>query len=176
MMTDEEFEQKAIKQAEKIILFSMGLKEESDRGSVLMSAAFLDEYLSSLLKANFIDDEKTFTDLCNGTGGLATFSAKIELCYLLGLISLETRRDLNIIRRIRNEFAHSMETISFETESVANRCRSLNGNYFRDIPATARNYFSSASFGIARLLSRKQYSSKKPEVLNDYSNGNRYNR
>jgi DNA-binding MltR family transcriptional regulator len=45
--------------------------------------------------------------------------------FALGLISEKTYRDLQILREIRNEFAHFSESVSFDTPSVRDRCREL---------------------------------------------------
>ncbi len=58
-------------------------------------------------------------------GVIGSFFEKIWMAYFLKIIGPETRRDLDLIRSIRNEAAHDMNPISFETEAVANRCREL---------------------------------------------------
>ena len=64
--------------------------------------------------------------LFDGTGALATFSAKIDIAYAFGLIGTQERADLHIIRKIRNDFAHAVQyELSFLTEAIANRVRSL---------------------------------------------------
>ncbi|MGN7354426.1 hypothetical protein ACTHPJ_24085 [Paenibacillus amylolyticus] len=160
-------EQNEIEEHYKSFAFSSELHKESDRGCVLLATAYLDECLKQLLEANTVDDKGVFENLSSGTGGLATFSSRIDLSYLLGLISPETRRHLTIIRKIRNEFAHTMEFISLETESVANRCRCLRTDDFYNVPDKARETFIRASFGIAGSISGATNSSKKPKAASD---------
>ncbi|WP_145409258.1 transcriptional regulator [Paenibacillus xylanexedens] len=151
----------------RVMRFRKELTKETDRGCALMTAAFLDESLKRLLEANTVDDKKTFENLCIGTGGMATFSAKIEFCYLLGLISAETRRLLNIIRKIRNEFAHSMEILSFDTEDISNRCRSLHSKVISDTPFSPRVVFVSISYRIAGLIDGQTIISRRPTNSDD---------
>jgi DNA-binding MltR family transcriptional regulator len=47
------------------------------------------------------------SNVFEGKGPLATFSAKIEVCAGLGNISPDVRHDLKVVNTIRNEFAHS---------------------------------------------------------------------
>jgi len=105
--------------------FRRALGAETDRGAGLYAAAFLDARLEALFRRFFVQREKVADDLLTGTGGLSTFSARIDLAMLLGLASHSTWRDLHLIRKIRNDFAHSPETIGFSHDPVASRCREL---------------------------------------------------
>lgn len=98
------------------------LQSESQRGGILVGSAFLDEHLRQLIKAFLVDDSAA-DDLLERS--LRSFSARIEAAYSLGLISPDVREDLNIIREIRNEFAHSLHGLSFEHEWVINKCKEL---------------------------------------------------
>jgi len=105
--------------------FRTSLIEESDRGSVLMAAAFIEDKLSYLLESYFVENEKICKQLLKGNGALATFSSKIDLAFLLGLIPKNIFDDLHLLRKIRNEFAHTASKISFETPSVKDRTKAL---------------------------------------------------
>jgi hypothetical protein len=50
---------------------------------------------------------------------LSSFSAKIELGFALGLYDDKLRHPLNMIRDVRNEFAHNMDATSFDHPDVA---------------------------------------------------------
>ncbi len=73
------------------------------------------------------------------------------MAYYLGLISPACRRDLDIIRKIRNDFAHKLEIDSFGVESIRNRCRELSYSY-HEKDASARAHFSAAVMGILGQL------------------------
>ena len=82
----------------------------SDRSCVIVAAAYIDELLEYLLK-NFVyspSSEKEDKDLFSGYGPLSSFSSKILLSYRLGLISNYEYKTLQIIRKIRNTFAHDI--------------------------------------------------------------------
>jgi len=66
------------------------------------------------------------------TGPLANFSSKIDMAFRLGLISGKFTRDLHIVRKIRNYFAHDIYGCSFENGSVMSRIRELENSFNKD--------------------------------------------
>lgn len=79
----------------------------------MLAAAHLDFLLEQLLREILVGSKKHHDKLFDFNGPLGTFSCKVSLSYSLGLISFEMMHDINIIRRIRNEFGHSPFIISF---------------------------------------------------------------
>ncbi|NPU93980.1 MAG: hypothetical protein HPY82_18880 [Gammaproteobacteria bacterium] len=61
----------------------------------------------------------------DGYGPLATFSAKTDMALLLGLITERVHKDINLIRKIRNIFAHEAEKVGFEIDQVKGLCAKL---------------------------------------------------
>jgi DNA-binding MltR family transcriptional regulator len=72
--------------------------------------------------------------MLNGNGPLATFSSRIGVAYLLGLLPSVIRRDPHLIRKIRNDFAHSAEPLSFQFPAIASRCNELKRAILADKP------------------------------------------
>jgi hypothetical protein len=106
--------------------FLKEFQEESDRGAALVGAALLDARLERLLLAHMLPG-KVAGELVNGRNApLGTFSARINLCYALGLITTAERHDLNLVRSIRNEFAHREHGITFSDDRITGLCSSLN--------------------------------------------------
>ena len=100
-------------------------RSETDRGCTLLGGAFLDEQLRLLLEGFLVEDQKLCEKLFNGFGPLSSFSARISVCYGLGFLSPEEFRDLELIRKIRNEFAHELHGLSFSSSTIAQRCQEL---------------------------------------------------
>ncbi|TDO69819.1 mannitol repressor [Halanaerobium saccharolyticum] len=148
--------------SEDIFKFRAILLKETDRGSALMAASYLEDLLEKLLRKFFVDDNLLSNNLLNGYGGLSSFKSKIDLAYLLGLISRRVKRDLNLIRKIRNEFAHSAENINFNSSSINNRCNELNYNIFND-DISGRNKFIRVVFGLAGVLSSTKIKKERRE-------------
>jgi DNA-binding MltR family transcriptional regulator len=56
---------------------------------------------------------------------LSTLSSKIKLLYALGLTTKDGRNDLDLIRKIRNDFAHKLAGSTFNSDTIKDRCLSL---------------------------------------------------
>jgi DNA-binding MltR family transcriptional regulator len=105
--------------------FRSTLNAETDRGCALMAAAYLDDQLAELLKAYFVDDVVIAQKLLEPTQPLGAFSARIDVAYLLGLLSREEHKALHLIRKIRNDFGHKAQPLSFRNQAIADRCKKL---------------------------------------------------
>ena len=101
------------------------LRNESDRGMVIMAAAFLDNLLESLLKATMIRDEKIAQSLIGKNGPLGSFHGRVQAAMAFGLLSQFEHHDLNAIREIRNDFAHVTKPASFKNSEMVNKCNSF---------------------------------------------------
>jgi DNA-binding MltR family transcriptional regulator len=109
-----------------VMAFRHSVSQETDRGCALMAAEFLSNELGVLLRVHFVEDNKACDAVLDDPrGAVGTFSSRIEFAYLLGLIGPEERRELNLVRKIRNEFAHEYQPLDFTAEHVSSRCREL---------------------------------------------------
>lgn len=129
-----------------------------DRAAAITAAAVLDDMLSVLLESYFVLSSKTTSELLKNH--LSEFSARIDLCYCIGLISEAEEKDLHIIRRIRNSFAHSRLKVSFEHAGTRDRCRSLNlAKIFWEIsncePENTRLWFLSGWLLLSNALTHR---------------------
>jgi len=98
---------------------------ETDRGAALVGAAQLAQQLVDLLKRHFLDAKETAELLEGASAPLGTFSSRILAAFCLGLISDQELRELQLIRKIRNEFAHQTHGLAFEDQKVASLCANL---------------------------------------------------
>jgi len=111
--------------------FFASVREESDRGCVLVAAAFLDEALESVLRSHMSRDTKVVRDvvdrLFGPEGPLGTFSAKINPCRALQIIAQGDHDDLMRIRirTPRNRFAHSHGAAGFADQQVKDTTAAL---------------------------------------------------
>jgi hypothetical protein len=105
--------------------FVEDLQKETDRGAALVGAAFVDNVLESMLRAFFVDDAKVVNELLKPAGAAGTLSARIDLAYCMGLMGKREYKDLGIIRRIRNEFAHLDRPVSFRMQGAKSLCQQL---------------------------------------------------
>ena len=104
--------------------FLIVLINESDRGMVLAGAAFIDSSLESLLRA-FLTESTVTNALFTSNGPLSTFSSRNNMALSLGLIDSDIKRDIDLVRKIRNRFAHTETLVSLKDSDAANRLNEL---------------------------------------------------
>jgi hypothetical protein len=140
----------------EVMEFRSSLTPETDRGCALMAAAYLSEQLERLLRATLVHDDAAIDDLFRHLGPLGSFSGRIEMCYAFGLLPAEARRDLHLIRKIRNDFGHVAHTLTFEDPGIADRCRELYHNAY-DADGRARGRFTNTVMGVCAVVHHAIY-------------------
>jgi len=108
-----------------------GLKKEvlhtSDRTAAIVLASWVERELEQwIVIALPRHDRKTVEKLQGRDGALNSFYSKIHLGYALALYDETTRENLDIIRRVRNAFAHTPQAIDFETDEIRKEVENLN--------------------------------------------------
>lgn len=107
-------------------LLNAELQHTSDRSCAIVAASIIDVLLVDLLKACLVAPSSAHDDFFEGASApVGTFSARIELAFRLGLISGQMTRDLHIIRKIRNDFAHQVEGPSFSAGGINSQINEL---------------------------------------------------
>jgi DNA-binding MltR family transcriptional regulator len=101
------------------------IERQEDRGAAILAGAYLEDRLTLAIKERLVSDFKAQDTFFGGMGPLATFHAKIELSYLMGILDVRTRALLQKIRKIRNLFAHHTEPINFESGQIRDLCAGL---------------------------------------------------
>ena len=123
-------------------------KLANDFAFVLVLAAAVEQALELAISSHFVLDEEAaermFDDQSNGS--LGTFAAKIKMGFALGIYEKHVRDELDMIRVIRNVFAHHKGAISFESDGIKDGCNTLFiPNKWRlvhqDTPQTAKERF-----------------------------------
>jgi hypothetical protein len=100
-------------------------KCESDRASVILGVAKLDLLLYQIIQQFLLPCTGSKDELMDGDSPLGTFSAKIMLANRLGLIDNEFTRSLQLVRKIRNSFAHEVSGCSLDSGSHRDRVKEL---------------------------------------------------
>jgi|SRR5919202_284920 DNA-binding MltR family transcriptional regulator len=135
----------------EVVEFRTSLSHETDRGCALMVASLLDKKLEDLLRASFVDDSKAIDEILSQSGSLGTFSSRIDAAYLFGLIGPNIRRDLHLIRKIRNLFGHHHLPLSFDDDRIANRCAELY-HHTLNVKESSRKVFIRTTVSILTTL------------------------
>jgi mannitol operon repressor len=114
-----------LEHTQDLAIFLQELQKETDRGLPLVGTSFIDEKLGDTLQAFFIEHKVSSKLLDDPFSPLASFSARLDTCFALGLIDDYEYSEINILRKVRNEFAHSKHGISFKTDKITGLCSSL---------------------------------------------------
>jgi hypothetical protein len=136
------------------------LNKETDRGAALVTTSLLDMLMRDAIAAFLVDNSSAEKLLVGFNAPLSTFSSRIAACHALGLITDEEAKQSDILRRVRNEFAHKIE-VTFETGAVKDLCNNLS---FRESgkEASARAKFTKASILLLiHMISRPSEVSQK---------------
>ncbi len=112
--------------ADLFLKISSQLRAESDRGTVIVAAAIIDEALEQLLKARLAPSNGRDDELFDAPyAPLSSFSAKIDFAYRVGVLAAEVKATFHLLRKLRNDFAHSSGNLDFGSQQVQSRIREV---------------------------------------------------
>jgi DNA-binding MltR family transcriptional regulator len=141
----------------RVIDFRRSLSLESDRGCALMSAAFLEIELENELKYLLVKSRKIIDKIFEFNGPLGNFSSKISMAFALGLIDRNTLNELDLIRKIRNKFAHEHQSISFDDETLAPLIEKLNQNVYVECASHRERFIKTSLFLLSSIHATSLY-------------------
>ena len=105
------------------------MDNSNDRTAAIVAAGFVEHNLAvailTRLRELTPDQQKTIFE--GQYAVLNAFSAKIQIGFALGLLNVDVKKDLDALRRVRNEFAHRLDVRSFDHDDVKDECDSLIG-------------------------------------------------
>lgn len=139
------------------------LNSESPRGGVLVAASFIENLLYKIIEAFLLHGKPKEQILSGFNAPIGSLSAKIALAAALGLINERERRECDLIRRIRNKFAHNVHP-TFDDEDIKSLSLELTFRAmpYDDVKIEAKGSFSSAAVAlILNLTNRPHYVAKK---------------
>jgi DNA-binding MltR family transcriptional regulator len=116
---------------------------DSDRAAAIVAGAMLDDALKALIEAILVKPIKKEHSILHGDcAPLGSFSARINAAQQLGLISNYLARDLHVVRKIRNEFAHHPLELTFESPKIRDLIAVLEktSDYNKRHPTTRAGY------------------------------------
>ena len=90
------------------------LLSESDRGAIIIAADVIDAHLDAFLReiAPASLTKNNLDAILEHPGPLKTFSAKADVMHLMGLIPTQAHRAITLLRRIRNDGAHTQKSFA----------------------------------------------------------------
>ena len=94
-----------------------------DRSAALVGACLVEKALTELLCQVIVASKADVAALMDSPGApLHSFSAKTRVAYAFGLISAREKRDIDLVRDIRNDFAHNIVGCDFADPVVVEHC------------------------------------------------------
>ncbi|MDD9992952.1 MAG: hypothetical protein OXP75_14240 [Rhodospirillales bacterium] len=139
------------------------LNKESERGAVLISVSYLEQQLKEIISAFLCEGDASECLLEGFNAPLGTLASRAAAASAMGLISAREYKELETIRKIRNQFAHNHRT-RFADQGIADRCRilSFSAKDYDDVVVDARSQFTTAAVSlILNLTNRPHYVSKQ---------------
>lgn len=93
--------------------------------AAILGQTLVEAYIDRLLRAMLTRrDDKTWQDMVGENGPLKTFFSKSVLAYGLALIDEDQKANVNVVRNIRNAFAHSRHVLTFRNELIIRELKS----------------------------------------------------
>lgn len=98
-----------------------------DHASVLISVAWLDYAIKSIIKMRFRSDLSASENslIFENNGPISNLWSRVHLAYSLGIIGPITRNNILKLNDIRNVFAHATDFINFKTLEIDLACKDL---------------------------------------------------
>ncbi len=145
-----------------------------DQASALVCVALVERYLERAILSRMSPLTPTErSELFLGMSPLSTLSAKIRIAYALGIIGPNGRDDLNILKDVRNQFAHAFHDLTYDVAAIAAACQKLHApdsaffvgnNPDRTVP---RYRFIITAITISTALSGKAIRGPRPKKSRD---------
>jgi hypothetical protein len=171
----------------ELLEFFVALGLEGERSSVVLGAERINVALEALIKSSLLPSLNKTDALFNSDGALASFSRKIEMAYRMGLIDLPFKQALDLVRKLRNDFAHAVKVESLQEGCHADRVKALSklmnaGNeetiehfalayqkaaqkaQVQELPELVRLYLSCVVLLLLKLELTRHYA-QRPDVL-----------
>lgn len=95
------------------------------RGAALLLGVHLEQALEVAIERRLRIVKSDRTSMFGFDAPMGTFDRKIRVAHAVHLLTDTTRGNLDVIRRIRNAFAHAIRPLSFETKEIADACNLL---------------------------------------------------
>lgn len=148
------------------------LRQESDRSSILILGAYLDEILGLIVRAACTSD-RVGASLLEYRRPAGDFNSRILMCEAFGLISPDEAKSLHALRAMRNDAAHFDQDgrgfdVLFDSPKTVARVRTylkhLNVELRSVEPAKVRSIFDGASRLLAAKLLLRLARTRRPPV------------
>lgn len=119
--------------------FSSLIRQQDDHAMVLSLATFIEDTLGRLLLSYFRNCKAT-RELVEGFNApLGSLGTRIKAVYAFGLVTEDQFKDMELLRKVRNRFAHNWEGVSLEDSDIKAMIGQLSGYTFDHTPIKGGN-------------------------------------
>src|SRR5690606_8731412 len=101
---------------------------ESDRGAIILVATNVEDMLEYKILERLPalqEDEPARKAMFELDGPIASFSRKLHMAYAMGIVNKHYRKQIDLVREIRNACAHSRLPVSLSEPAIADAVRHL---------------------------------------------------
>ena len=131
---------------ERTNAFLDALAQESDRGTLLIAAEYMDQLLRQLIEARMLP---------GADHAVKGFTGRIKLASAVGRIGAQVRDDLTLLCKMRDHSAHSHEAVYFTHRALRQQCAAFKAlRFFSGRHLQPRGQFF---FGVAMLALHLDY-------------------
>jgi hypothetical protein len=119
---------KEVPSEEELFARLTSLTGTEDYQAAMLASSLLEYMLEIAISMRMISMGKVLRDQMfsdSSNGPLCTFSAKTKLAYVLAIFGPTTRAQIDIVRVVRNHFAHYKNISGFDHDEVVNACGKL---------------------------------------------------
>jgi hypothetical protein len=109
--------------AEESAEIVIDFQNESDRGAIILAATSIEDMLENALglrMKTLETDNEARAAVFGAEGTISTYSQKTLIAYALGIIDKKARKEIDLVRNIRNACAHSRKPLSLEIPVLVN--------------------------------------------------------
>lgn len=153
-------------------LWAGGFDDHTPIAAAIIGCVMVEHQLETLLRDRLRNsDDSTWSALTDSNGPMSTLTQKIMMGYALGLFDENDRFNLNILKNIRNVFAHTKKVVDFDHELIV---KELNGikvpkaighkrelTYLKKVKHGGRHSFIGLCYVLHSILIRRQIKSLK---------------
>ncbi len=101
------------------------IEKGADRSIAILAGSIVETHATTFLKNSLQVDEKMWERRAHSSAPLGSFAMKIDLLYMIRLITKEAHSDLIAMKNIRNEFAHNLDVADFATPRIRDKAMAL---------------------------------------------------
>lgn len=98
--------------------FFRELQSESDRGAAIIASAWIENLLERKLKTVFTKGNSKSRNRLFESQAFSAFHSKALAAHCLGWIDTDIFHDIELVRKIRNRFAHEFHGIDLESPGI----------------------------------------------------------